>query len=355
MTPLPITVTRAGLARITAAQLGAPVDFTVAAVALSDAPFVPAPTLEAVPGEFRRLSTVSGAKEGDNITHMVVRDNDLIGYGVRGFGIILADGTLFAVYAQDDRLVEKSVVASLNLAIDLAFTNGVIADLTFGDANFLNPPATTETKGVVEIATDAEADAGTAGILAVTARQLRRLELRMLAALDTFSAAVSQALDGLAARTIYGSGLVKGGGRNDTNRTLTVDAAGSADVRAGTALDRAVTPAALKAAGVIYVVRSNLAAQSGYREWSDGFIEQWGYVDGAITGEPAVQIGFAIPFAVECFGVSGTVRNTTASTSGAHLVQEVSVSLTGATVFLQSDNTSTNDAAGGFRWRATGR
>ena len=66
MTPLPITVTRAGLARITAAQLGAPVDFTVAAVALSDAPFVPAPTLEAVPGEFRRLSTVSGAKEGDN-------------------------------------------------------------------------------------------------------------------------------------------------------------------------------------------------------------------------------------------------------------------------------------------------
>ena len=355
MTPLSITVTRAGLARITAAQLGQPVDFTVAAVALSDAPFVPAPTLEVVPGEFRRLATVTGSKVGDNITHMVVRDNDQIGYGVRGFGIVLADGTLFAVYAQNDRLVEKSAVASLNLSIDLAFTNGVVADLTFGDANFLNPPATTETKGVVEIATDAEADAGTAGILAVTARQLRRVEQRITGALADLSSAVMQALDGLAARTVYGAGLVKGGGRNDTNRTLTVDAANGSDVRAGTALDRAVTPAALRAAGVPYIVRSSLTAQAGFIEWSTGYIEQWGYVDTPITGEPAITLTFPIAFAVECFGISGTVRNTASTNSGAHLVQEVSLSLTGAVVFLQSDNTNTNDAAGGFRWRATGR
>lgn len=126
-------------------------------------------------------------------------------------------------------------------------------------------------------------------------------------------------------------------------------------MKAGTVDTAAVTPAALKGAGFIYVVRSQLTAQNGYRQWSDGFIEQWGYVDGAITGEPAINIAFPIPFAIECFGVEGTVRNTAQTTSGAHLVQEVSVSLTGAVVFLQSDNTNTNDAQGGFRWRATGR
>lgn len=307
MTPLPITVTRAGLARITAAQLGAPVDFKVAAVALSDAPFVPAPTLEVVPGEFRRLGTVSGAKVGDNITHMVVRDNEAISYGVRGFGIILADGTLFAVYAQNDRLVEKSAVASLNLAIDLAFTNGVIADLTFGDANFLNPPATTDTKGVVEIATDPEADAGTDGILAVTARQLRRLELRVLAAVDALLAGASQALDGLAARTTYGSGLVKGGGRNDTNRTLTVDAASGAEIRAGTALDRAITPSALKDAGVPYIVRSELVAQGGYREWSDGLKECWGFIGVPANSTVTVQLPIAHTAYAAPAGAAGAI------------------------------------------------
>jgi hypothetical protein len=35
------------------------------------------------------------------------------------------------------------------------------ANITFGDTNFLNPPATTTRKGVVELATNTEAAAGT--------------------------------------------------------------------------------------------------------------------------------------------------------------------------------------------------
>lgn len=359
MTPLVLVMTNAGLARINAAQSGQPVDFRVAAVALSDAAFVAAPTLVAVPGEHRRLDTVSGIDAGDNVTHMVVRDDDALGYGVRGFGIYLADGTLLATYAQADWLVQKSPAASLNLAIDLAFTGGIVAALTFGDTNFLNPPATTATKGVVELATEAEADAGTPGALAITAALLARaisaVKTYVDDAISDLSDAVSDALAGFAARTIDGEGLVSGGGDLTADRKLKVDAATSADVRAGTAVNQAVTPAALASAGVPYIVRSNLAAQNGYVEWSNGFIEQWGYLDAAITGEPSINVAFPIPFKVECFGVSGTVRNTAATNSGAHLVQEVSLSLNGAVVFLQSDNTNTNDAAGGFRWRATGR
>ncbi|KQN00578.1 gp53-like domain-containing protein [Sphingomonas sp. Leaf25] len=93
---------------------------------------------------------------------------------------------------------------------------------------------------------------------------------------------------------------------------------------------------------------------TGYRISPDGYIEQWGYVPGSVNGEGSRQIVFPIPFPVECFGVSGTVLNTGSSTSGAHNVQEVAVSQTGATIFLQSDQNSSG-VQGGFRWRATGR
>ncbi|WP_294192292.1 hypothetical protein [uncultured Sphingomonas sp.] len=347
MTALKLIMTTAGLGRFTAAQASDDIDLTIASVGLTAAEFVAAPTLTALPGEFRRLGAVSGSVEAQNIVHLTVTDDAAISYPITGFGMFLADGTLFAAYSQAVPIAEKSIGSMMALAIDIAFPAAGVEQLTFGSTDFLNPPGTEARKGVVELATLAEAQAGD------TVRVTTGAVVKAMIA--GFAASVIEAIDGLAQRTIYGSGLVKGGGRNDTNRTLTVDAAGGVDVQAGTALDKAVTPAALKAAGVIYIVGSSLTAQGGYREWSDGYIEQWGYVDGSYTGELAINIAFPIPFRAECFGISGTIRNTAQSTSGAHLVQEVSVSLAGAVVFLQSDNNTTNDAAGGFRWRATGR
>ncbi len=92
---------------------------------------------------------------------------------------------------------------------------------------------------------------------------------------------------------------------------------------------------------------------TGYRVSPDGYIEQWGFVPGSVTGESSRVINFPIPFPTECFGVSGTVLNVAQSTSGAHTVQEVSISQTGAVVFMQSDQNGSG-VTGGFRWRATG-
>lgn len=295
MTPLVLVMTKAGLARINAAQSGQPVDFRVAAVALSDAPFVAAPTLGVVPGEHRRLATVSGINAGDNITHMVVRDDDAIGYGVRGFGIYLADGTLLATYAQADRLVQKSPAASLNLAIDIAFTGGVVAALTFGETNFLNPPATTAMRGVVELATDAEADAGTPGLFVITARQLRRAVAAIGQSLQdladdvaddiaAFKRNVAESLAAFGRRKVEGDGLVTGGGDLTADRKLKVTAATGADTRTGTSDTTAVTPAGLASAGAVFVVAQDPAANGGYRVWSDGLKECWGSV-----GVPAGQ------------------------------------------------------------------
>jgi hypothetical protein len=175
MTKLTLMITRAGQARFTAAQLDADINLGITTIGLTDAPFVSAPTLETLPGEFKRLASISGEQVGDNIVHMTIRDESADGYTARGFGLFLADGTLFATYAQEQRLFEKSPRAVFLAAIDIAFPAGDVTELTFGNTDFLNPPATTQRKGVVRLATTAEVDAGTATEPAVTPAALRSI------------------------------------------------------------------------------------------------------------------------------------------------------------------------------------
>jgi microcystin-dependent protein len=161
MTALKLVMTTAGLGRFTAAQASDDIDLTIARVALSATGFVAAPTLTALPGEFRRLATVSGSVEAQNIVHLTVTDDEAVTYQVRGFGLFLADGTLFAAYSQATPIAEKSLGSMLALAIDIAFPVAGVEQISFGNTDFLNPPATEGGKGVVELATVAEGLAGT--------------------------------------------------------------------------------------------------------------------------------------------------------------------------------------------------
>ncbi|PJI89069.1 hypothetical protein DAH55_03820 [Sphingomonas koreensis] len=181
---LTLVMTTIGLERFTAAQLDEDVDLTISEVGVTPDAFVVAPTLTALPGEIRRIATVSGTQIGDNKVHLLVRDQAELSYTVRGFGLYLADGTLFAVYGQEDPIVEKSAQSTALLAIDIAFPTGDISDLTFGDTNFLNPPATTAIKGVVELATNAEAMAGDDQERAITPAALKAAISAAIAAYD---------------------------------------------------------------------------------------------------------------------------------------------------------------------------
>ncbi|MDC7808790.1 tail fiber protein [Sphingomonas koreensis] len=173
MTALPLIITTAGLARFTAAQVDEDIDLGITSVGLTNQVFVAAPTLTALPGQFRAVNTISGEAVGDNIVHMIVRDAAELSYTVRGFGLYLEDGTLFAVYGQEQPLFEKAAAATMFLAVDMAFPTGNVDLIEFGDTNFLNPPATTERAGVVELATAAEATAGADTQRAVTPAALR--------------------------------------------------------------------------------------------------------------------------------------------------------------------------------------
>lgn len=301
---LTLVMTAAGLARFTAAQLDGGPRLAVARIGLTDTAFVLAPTLTALPGEFRRIDTLSGKAVGDNVVHLILRDDEPLTYGVRGIGLFLDDGTLLAVYGQTDRIVEKSVASSLLLALDLAFPAANVAQVTFGDTNFIDPPATTTTKGIVELATDAETLAGTDTSRAVTPKGLAA---RVADVVSSLIAEIAKAVadyvpltqkgqaNGVATlgangkvpdvqlpappaavaptRKITVAGLAKGGGTLEADREIAVDAATAAEVLAGARTDKAVTPGALKDAGARYVVDQGAANGGGYRKWSDGTIE----------------------------------------------------------------------------------
>ena len=180
---LTLLITDAGLARFTAAQLGEGIDLALAEIGLTDTAFVMAPTLTALPGEFRRLASLSGTLVGNDIVHLVLRDEAAVTYGARGVGLFLDDGTLFAVYGQPDRFVEKSPASTMLLALDLAFPANGGAVVTFGNTDFLNPPATPDIAGVAAIATQPIVDAGTDDSRIVTPKTLAARLADLIAAL----------------------------------------------------------------------------------------------------------------------------------------------------------------------------
>jgi hypothetical protein len=183
--PFTLTVTTAGRAALVNAANNGTNAVLIAQAGLSATAVAPAPTLTALPGEIKRVATIAGEAVADDTIHVTIRDESNAVYTVRSIALYLADGTLFGIYGQADVLVEKSSQAMLLLALDVRFADIAATSLTFGDTNFLNPPATTETAGVAELATDAEASAGTDDRRAVTPRGL---SFAMTARLASFGA-----------------------------------------------------------------------------------------------------------------------------------------------------------------------
>lgn len=169
---LQMLITTAGLDALVDAQNGQTEAITITEIGLTASEFAMAPTLLALPGESKRVDSVSGTSAAANIIHMNVQDASTEAYEVRGVGLYLADGTLFAVYSQAELIFAKSDVTTLLFAFDVAFVTDIETAIEFGNATFLFPPATEEVKGAIEIATQEEVDAGEDHARAVTPQTL---------------------------------------------------------------------------------------------------------------------------------------------------------------------------------------
>lgn len=243
MSILQLVITQAGRAALVNAEATGTNAVVIAQVGVTASVFVAADTLTALPGEIKRISTIAGERTAPDQMNLVLRDDDEVTYAMRGFGLYLATGELFAAYSSDQVIIEKSRLASLLTTMDIAFTKAVAPLIQFGDMSWTNPQATTSRKGVAELATDDEAVEGLDPDRVITPRAL-------LAALQhLMSQAVQPGLNDKAdkIRTINGGGLATGGGDLTADRTITVTEATSEQALAGAASDVVLTPRRAKA------------------------------------------------------------------------------------------------------------
>lgn len=349
-----ITLTTAGIDALVDAQDAITAAIEITEIGLADASFIAAPTLIALPHEFKRIGAVGGEAVSENMIHMAAQDSTTDVYTAYGLGLYLADGTLFGTYAQVTPLVNKVSIASFLISLDVAFMSSIAAAITFGDANFLNPPATETVQGVARIATNAQADAGVNDATIMSPKKTKRVLDALAAALNAtlaaFSAAetatrtayqvaqtaafaayqvtINAALAALQGRTITGAGLASGGGDLAANRVITVPAATAAELQAAAAADKAVTPASF--GGL-----PRLRATNGYETFPSGLILQWGEV-GIVSGEGLVSITWPISFPNACFPPVAIIKGAASS----------------ADMWLQADSYSTGGAT--FRYQSAG-
>lgn len=167
---LKITITNAGRAELINADNTGTGPVEITHVAFTATAFTPSKTLNALPNEIKRLSSIAGEVVADDTISVTAKDEGADAYTVRGFGLISEYGTLFAVYSQAAPIIEKSGPTTLMLTTDIILADLPTASLTFGDISFSNPPASTTTPGVTRLS---NATDSTAQNLAATPRAVK--------------------------------------------------------------------------------------------------------------------------------------------------------------------------------------
>ncbi|WP_110687018.1 gp53-like domain-containing protein [Salinicola aestuarinus] len=228
------TITDAGRAALIDADHDGTNALQIAEVALGRGRYTPSPEQTELREPIKRIDTIAGEAVAADTLHVTVQDEGGDTYSVGEIGLITDGGVLFGVTSQSDWIIEKAEPTTLLLATDVVFASLDVSTIQFGDAAFLNPPATTEIKGIIEIATQEEVDAGNDRLRAVVPRTLKALIDKILKAYAT----VKALNDHSASRDHPGA---------TTSAQGMIELATYGETQEGGDNTRAVTPAALNA------------------------------------------------------------------------------------------------------------
>lgn len=165
---LSFIITNAGRAALINAQHSGTNAVTIVSAKISETPIALDPATTSIPGIISTIAAVSGGPVAFDTIHVAIEDNSQLAYNARTVGLYLGDGTLFGLYSAADPFVSKVASSDMLIAVDVQLADVDATQIEFGSTNFLNPPATTDVSGVVELATVAEATAGTDQQRAVT-------------------------------------------------------------------------------------------------------------------------------------------------------------------------------------------
>ncbi|WP_110710526.1 hypothetical protein [Salinicola sp. CR57] len=242
------TITDAGRAALIDPDNNGTNAVVIAEVELGSGRYAPTKEQTELQSPIKRVDTIAGQAVSDDTLHVTVQDETGDAYQVGEIGLFTETGVLFAVYSQDEWIIEKAAPVTLLLATDLIIESLDVSSITFGDAAFLNPPASETVQGVVEIATQDEVDAGTDRRRAIVPRNLKAFIDKVLKAYAT----VKQLTDHAASRDHPGA---------TTSAQGMVELATYGETQDGKDNARAVTPAALNS-------RTSTTSRTGLVEMS---------------------------------------------------------------------------------------
>jgi len=168
MSGLTLTLTDAGRAAFINAQNTGTNPVVLSEIGVSATHFVADAETSGLPDEIKRLSTFAGQTVASDTLHITLRDDSADSYTLHSFAVYLDNGTLLAVYSQAEPILEKSAQAIVLLAVDIQLLQDHAALIQFGPADFMNPPATVNRPGVIELATDRQAVDGSDPARAIT-------------------------------------------------------------------------------------------------------------------------------------------------------------------------------------------
>uniref|UniRef100_A8GLQ7 Phage tail fibre protein N-terminal domain-containing protein n=1 Tax=Serratia proteamaculans (strain 568) TaxID=399741 RepID=A8GLQ7_SERP5 len=174
MSDLVITITDAGREEVINAVNTGTAPVLIASIGVGSGKYTPSPTQTALKTPIKTITTFGGEAVSPDVIHVSIQDKSTDAYQMNEFGLFTDKGTLFAVYSHVDSVIlEKTAKSILLLSTDIALKTLDATDITFGDTQFVNPPATETVKGVVELATDVETQAGTDKERAITPSSLK--------------------------------------------------------------------------------------------------------------------------------------------------------------------------------------
>lgn len=173
-----ILITNAGMAALINAEKTGTNAVKITELAVGSAKYTADKTQTKLKAETKRLPIVEAAKAGDTGIHVGVRDDSIDAYSVFEFGLLLEDGTLFAVYSQNVPILTKTADSIAQMVVDVALEGVKTERITFGDVHYDFPAASEANAGIVELATQGEAEAGTDALRVVTVKVLAALKAR---------------------------------------------------------------------------------------------------------------------------------------------------------------------------------
>lgn len=168
-TTLNVIITDAGIAEVVNAEHDGTAPVQLTQVGFGRGIYTPTADQTELQDEIKRVDTIAGGVVGDNIMHIEASDGTAgASYAVYEIGVYTQSGTLFAVYSQPLPILHKIADSEIMCVIDFVLAGFEPTSVTVGDTNYSLAPATTSNQGVVELATNEEAIAGTDAERALT-------------------------------------------------------------------------------------------------------------------------------------------------------------------------------------------